>query len=388
LNLRLSLHSPRRVGALAATLLTIAAAGCDFEFRLREGGEARGTIRTFLPGRHLRLVWEENGVRSLLGLSFWPTAAGCMMTLTQRSYGIDEGDRARVLATWEARFARLREAIERPVATKEAQGSGSIALTQIVLADPAETYRCFTDPGRLIGWFCDRAEFTASVDHPFAFLWTGYGENRGVVEDLAPGERLRLRWEVAALHATTMLSIQLAPAGVDGSSTQVSLRHTGFPGDDVGEGERAAHEAGWRSFLSLLDVYLREYGRGPRRSFLLRRRLQLSASDAVARLTTSEGLASWLGAVVALDARDDGAIRVKLPDGTVLGGRFAMLSPEIGLSLELEEPEMLFLSVWWEGTDHQISVALEGIAYGVPESWPLRQRIVWGERLDRLAGLA
>ncbi|MDM7916376.1 MAG: hypothetical protein ACE15D_02400 [Candidatus Eisenbacteria bacterium] len=28
LNLRLSLHSPRRVGALAATLLTIAAAGC------------------------------------------------------------------------------------------------------------------------------------------------------------------------------------------------------------------------------------------------------------------------------------------------------------------------------------------------------------------------
>ena len=73
------------------------AAGGEIDLILKEGGRAHGLIRTFAPGKHMRVLWEEEGRRSLLGLSFWPEGNECVMTLTQRSYqiGADESARQR-----------------------------------------------------------------------------------------------------------------------------------------------------------------------------------------------------------------------------------------------------------------------------------------------------
>jgi len=362
------------------------AQGGEIDLRLKEGGRVTGVIRNIVPGRHMRVLWEEGGKRSLIGLSFWPDGDGCMMTLTLRSYAIGEGERDAVAARWEARFDRLQESLEREPGALPPGGEGAFEIERIVEAPPDRVWRAWTDPVSLVSWFCDRAEFTLQRGHAFSLLWTGYGDQRGVILDVEPGVRLRFSWDLPGLRATTEASISLAPVAGAREKTRLVLSHSGWGEGNRWEAERRGHLCGWRSMLGALDFFLRSGGQGPRRTFLLRRRFALGVSELSDRFLTRDGLAGWLGDDVTFEPKEGGALQARPRGGEVLRGVVTMAESDDGLAIETREPEPAYIEFFWGGDEKESWLLASGFAYGVPEAWPLRQRILWSERLAPLAG--
>ncbi len=238
------------------------AAQGEFDLILRDGKHVKGEIRSFLPGRHMRLLWDEEGTRSLLGISFWPEADGSVMTLTQRSYGIGDGERDAVRAAWEERFARLRDALGREPGSLPAAGSQSIEIERTLPVPRERAWKACTDPVSLVGWLCDRAEFTPQSGRPYHFLWTSYGEQPGKVIEVENMERIRLAWDLPAREATTELSLSFHPVAVDRGKSRIVLTHSGWGEGIHWQSECSAYRHGWTSFLAMLEFYLRDGGRG------------------------------------------------------------------------------------------------------------------------------
>ncbi|MBD3163561.1 MAG: hypothetical protein GF346_13735 [Candidatus Eisenbacteria bacterium] len=360
------------------------AVGGTFDLLLKEGSQVTGTIRAFVPGKHLRVLWEEDGVRSLLGISFWPAPEGCVMTLTQRSYALAEADRPRLVGLWEERFARLREGLARRPGSWERGGERRMEFSRTLAAGRPRVWKAWTDPGSLVAWFCDRAEFTASPEHDYAFLWTGFGEARGRVLAVDPERRLCLAWEHPALQRTSEVEIRLEDAKDRAEKTRLLVAHGGWGEGKDWSPEWAAHRFGWESFLALLDFYLKERERGPARSFLLRRKSDLSVEEIWSRFSNPEGLRTWLGEEGSIEPHEGGRFRIKLGDGSLWIGRVAVADPKQGLALRIESPEPVYLEFGWEEDSEGSRLLLAGRSYGAPESWPLQQRILWAERFAKL----
>ena len=360
------------------------AVGGEIDLLLREGGRVRGTIRAVAPGKHVRLLWDEEGRRSLLGISFWSAAEGSVLTLTQRSYKIAEDERDRIRAVWDERFGRLRACLARRPGCWPAGGSRRIELERTVDAPRDQVWKAWADPAALASWFCDRAEFTPRPRSSYTFLGVGHGEQRGEVLRVETGARLSLSWDIPAAKGTTELDLQLLPADTDPSKTRIALVHSGWGEGEAWGPEWRATRCSWRSVLSMLEFYLRDGQRGSRRSFLLRRRLPIPVAGLWRRLSTSDGLSSWLGSEGAVDLREEGSMRVRLRDGSVMEGRITMAEPEEGIAFLLSSPDSVYLEFGWTGTPEGSCLLVGGLAYGAPESWPLQQRILWGERIGRL----
>ncbi len=371
---------------LASDAFTDPAAGGEIRLTMMDGAEVRGLIRTFVPGRHMRILWEEEGRKSLIGLSFWPDGEGCVATLTQRSYAIPEEEKDALRALWEIRFAKLAEVLERAPGAWKPGGSRGIVVERTVGAPADRVWKALTDPVSLVGWYCDRAELTLREGNTFALLWTAFGEQRGRIREIESGRRILFAWDVPPLEATTEAEIVLSPAHGGEPRTDVRLSHMGWGMGESWEDEFRAASAGWRSTLALLDFHLKHQARGGRRSFILRRALHLAPGEIWAHLTTENGLKSWLGESATIDLREDGEIRVLLRDGATLQGRIAVAEPGMRIAYSFDSPEPIFLEITWCRSHGGTSLVASGSTHGASEVWPLQQRIQWSERLGRIGG--
>jgi uncharacterized protein YndB with AHSA1/START domain len=362
------------------------AAGGELDLALREGGRVRGILRTVAPWRHLRILWDEAGRKSLIGVSIWPAESGSVLTITQRSYAIAETEREALRVAWEARFARLREALLRTPEGRAPAVGRSITLERVVNAERDRVWKAWIDPAGLSQWLCDQAEVDSRAGGAWTFLWMGHGETRGQVREVEDGHHLRLSWDVPAAGGTTEVDVRLLPYDTDPAKTRIALTHAGWGEGPAWNLEFHAARAGWRSALALLEFALRDGGSGPRRGFLLRRRIPAAPSDLWRRFSTSEGLASWIGGESSIDPREDGHLKVRLRDGSAIEGRVTMADPEQGIAFLLEAPEASSLAFGWGTVAGETRLLASGFRFGSLESWPLQQRILWGERLARIEG--
>jgi uncharacterized protein YndB with AHSA1/START domain len=359
------------------------AVGGLYDLVLQEKRSVRGLIRAFAPGKHLRVLWNEEGVRSLIGVSFWPAGEGCVQTLTQRTFGLREEDRDRVRQIWEKRFALLKEHLSTHAGDWSAAGDRELEQTRRIAAPPARVWKGWTDPTALVGWFPDRAEFTPQRDHPYSFLWTGCGEQRGKILEVEPERRLVFSWDIPRREATTVVEVTLAPAD-DSKSTDLRLRHSGWGEDPSWDGPFRHHRNAWGALLGALEVYLQAGAHGPRRTLWLRRRLALSPSELWHRLTTPSEMTHWLGKEIAIDLKPDGALRAEVPTGEKWAGRVVTADPQGYFAFVLEAPQRCYVELTWAPEGEATAVLVNSFAWNVPETWIQQQRIHWSERLERL----
>jgi uncharacterized protein YndB with AHSA1/START domain len=364
------------------------APGGEVDLLLNEGGRAHGSYRILVPGKHLRLMIEEDGNRSLIGVSFWPsdTGAGSVLTVTQRSYALDESARVTVRQRWQEAFARLRTTLERRPGRWPRSGARVIEIERVVSAPRDRVWKAVADAVGQSSWFCDRAEFVPRTGAPYAFLWTGWGEVRGEVLAVEPNSRLTLSWDMNRLEATTVVEYRLTEEEGDPGRTRIRLSHSDWGEGPLWDGAYDATRSGWGSALALLEFYLRRGSLGPRRSFLLRRRIPVPAVDVWSRIETPERLVSWAGPDSMCEPREGGKVLLRSSEGTMLEGQVTMADPASGIAIAIESPEPSFVDLSWTQDRSGTRVLASGIAYGVPESWPQQQRVLWGERLERLGG--
>lgn len=360
--------------------------GGEIDLVLMGGRRARGTIRLLVPGRHIRLVLEEEGARSLIGVSFWQGTEGSTMTVTQRSYTIGEGQRAAVRSGWLDAFERLRTTLERRPGRWPRSGARSIEITRSLPAPAERVWKAIADASGLSAWFCDRAEFIPRAGTPYALLWTGYGEQRGEVLDLSANTRMVLSWDVPPAEGTTVVEVRLVPEGMDLARTRFLLSHTDWGEGPNWDNEYAGTKIGWESVAGLLDFYLRHGGRGARRSFVLRRRVPIPVKDLWRRFVSSDASASWMESGASIEARAGGRYLSRLDDATRIEGHVVMADPGEGISIEIESPEPSYIEIGWAAGDEGSRILVSGISYGAAESWSLSERIAWSGRLGRLGG--
>ncbi len=355
--------------------------GGEIDLALTDGRRAKGTFRLLVPGKHIRLVLDMEGSRSLLGVSFWPEAGGSTLTLTQRSYSIDESQRAIVRAGWQEAFERLRAVLDRRPGRWPRSGSRSIDVTRTFPAPPERVWKAIADASGLSAWFCDRAEFTPRAGTPYALLWTGYGEQRGEILEAAPARHLAMSWDVPRVEGTTVVEMGFAP---DGERTRLRLSHTDWGDGPEWDGEYGGTKSGWESVFGLLDFYLRHGGRGARRSFVLRRRIAIPVRELWRRIESPDAWAAWLGDGASIESRVGGVFRAGGRKGARIEGRVTMAEPGEGIAFETGLPEPGYCEIGWAEDKIGCRIVISGISYGTADAWPLAQRGEWNERLARL----
>jgi len=369
---------------LARSAFIDPAPGGEIDLILRDGRRAHGTIRLLVPGKHIRLVLEVDGVRSLIGVSLWPAGEGSTLTVTQRSYAIDESRRAAIRATWGEAFERLRATLERRPGRWPRSGSRTITVERTLPAPPQQVWKAIADAAGLSAWFCDRAEFTPRPGTPYTLLFTGWGEQRGEVLDVDPGARLGLSWDVPGLEGTTSVEMVLSPVKGESARTKLTLTHADWGDGPKWHAEMTACRNGWHAVLAMLEFYLMYGAHGARRSFVLRRRVPVSPAELWRHIENAEAFIAWMGPDARVDPREGGQFHVRSSDGTPLEGRVTMADPDEGIAIEIESGEPRYLDFRWAADGEGSRVLVSGFTYGAAESWPLQQRFLWGERLGRI----
>ncbi len=160
------------------------------------------------------------------------------MTLTQRSYGIGEGERKVLRATWEERFARLRDVLGREPGSQPIGGARSIEFERTLANVPRECVEGLHRSG-LSGRLVLRLRRVHAPNRgiPFHFLWTSYGEQPGKVLEVESGERIRLAWDLPALRSTTEVALSFRPFAADRGKCRAELDRFGV-GRRKGMGRR------------------------------------------------------------------------------------------------------------------------------------------------------
>ncbi len=103
------------------------------------------------------------------------------------------------------------------------------------------------------------------------------------------------------------------------------------------------------------------------------------------RFASADGLASWLGEDTAVEPREGGVFRARSKGGERLEGSITAVDPVMGIAIQMNGPEASYLEFDWTDDAEGSQILVTGLAYGFPESWPLRQRIAWSERLARIS---
>jgi uncharacterized protein YndB with AHSA1/START domain len=76
-------------------------------FVLQDGTTIHGQLLLLHKHRHIRWIWEDSGVRTMIGLSFWPFETGCRVLLTQIGFGLDPLKARTYAEEWERCFREL-----------------------------------------------------------------------------------------------------------------------------------------------------------------------------------------------------------------------------------------------------------------------------------------
>jgi uncharacterized protein YndB with AHSA1/START domain len=137
----------------------------------------------------------------------------------------------------------------------------SLTLKRRLNAPPAKVYAVWTDPQKIIRWFCRpdakpdsfRAEIDARIGGRFRVSFSTeneYYEVGGVYREVVPNVRLVFSW---AWHSTpereSQVTVSLKP---DGDGTLLTLHHEQL----FDQAARDGHERGWISTLDELGKYI------------------------------------------------------------------------------------------------------------------------------------
>lgn len=121
-------------------------------------------------------------------------------------------------------------------------------------------WRALADPRSLERWQAERVEGELEPGAELTLRWDSLGQSIDLdVLEVEEPYRLRFRGYPGGAPAQEQV-ITLAGA----SPTEIEIAHRGFRPGPGGEDERAGTEAGWRSALSLLELYLTRYAGQPR----------------------------------------------------------------------------------------------------------------------------
>ena len=349
--------------------------------------ELKARFERIEPDRHLRMTWSEGGLRGLLGISLWPAEEGVVLSLTLRSFALMEGERPIIQALWEKRFERLAAYFERPPLEKPLAGQGRLTVSRDFEATPARLWNALTDAALMRRWLVDWTDFEPRVGAPFVFLWKSYGEDRGKVKEVRPGELIRYTWDLPELNETTEVVFRIKPEPGNPGVCRVELEHTGWGEGADWDRQREAHESGWSGVLALLDFYFRHGAGKERRGFHVRRRVALPLDRAVALMTTSEGLRSWVSERASLDLRVGGVFECDVTGGETYRGRIAAIHPSGDATIELDAPGPAILEWGFapDGKGTRMGVTLTSYS-GSPE-WLEERRREWATAMDKLPAL-
>ena len=147
-------------------------------------------------------------------------------------------------------------------AAKSIAGSPSLTLTRRFRARPEKVWAAWTDPERLIAWFCTtqakpgtlRAELDVRVGGRYRIsfdLESGeHSEVGGVYREVVPNERLVFSW---AWHSTpereSLVTVAIRP---DGDGALMVFTHEQF----FDETARDNHAKGWSELFAQLETIL------------------------------------------------------------------------------------------------------------------------------------
>jgi len=141
-------------------------------------------------------------------------------------------------------------------------GRPSLTLTRRFAARPEKVYAAWTEPEKLIAWFCTakakpgtlRADLDVRVGGRYRISFEHesgeYYEVSGVYREVVPNERLVFSW---AWHSTpereSLVTVSLKP---DGAGTLLVFSHEQF----FDEVARDNHRGGWTEMFAILEKFL------------------------------------------------------------------------------------------------------------------------------------
>ena len=138
----------------------------------------------------------------------------------------------------------------------------SLTLTRRFRAQPEKVWAAWTDPEKLIGWFCTtkakpgslRAELDVRIGGRYRISFDmesgEYSEVGGVYREVVPNEKLVFRW---AWHSTpereSLVTVSVRP---DGAGSLMVFTHEQF----FDETARDNHAKGWNQLFEQLEQVL------------------------------------------------------------------------------------------------------------------------------------
>lgn len=105
-----------------------------------------------------------------------------------------------------------------------------IDLEFIFRASPGILYSFFTEPAKIVRWFCDEVDISGNV---FTFMWSGSEEIARLVGN-EDEEKLRFKWEESE-HDEEYLEIRFSQAPV---TNETILEITDFCDEDEKEDQK------------------------------------------------------------------------------------------------------------------------------------------------------
>jgi uncharacterized protein YndB with AHSA1/START domain len=129
---------------------------------------------------------------------------------------------------------------------------GVVELETRIEAPRDVVYRYLTEPELVERWNCQTAELEPRPGGIYRLVMTPRYIARGEFVEATPPERIAFTfgWETEGEHpvppGSSLVEIDLV---ADGAATLVRLRHSGLPGDAVGD-----HRSGWEHYHARLAI--------------------------------------------------------------------------------------------------------------------------------------
>jgi uncharacterized protein YndB with AHSA1/START domain len=196
-------------------------------------------------------------------------------------------------------------------------------------ATPQQAWQAWADPGKISGWFVDRAsgEGKAGGTMTWFFDSFGYVLPYKVVESI-PGKLFVLKWNPPQGNSG-ILEVQIAR---EGGETVVRLINSGFREDAQWNEEYEGTVSGWKTSLAILKEYLENYFGRSKRTLLIMRPASFTYPQIREYFVDSSKLAQWLAAAGSIGKVGD-ACKLTLRDaGTLTGHVLAVTNWEVALS--------------------------------------------------------
>ena len=224
--------------------------------------------------------------------------------------------------------------------TANEHGGRSIEAEITAHTDPLRAWEAWADPGKLAGWFVDRAVGEGRSGETMTWIFERFGlELPYAVLESVPGERI-VFGPASKDVPPFLLEITLTRAGGD---TRIRLVNSGFGASADFDEQFAGIDSGWRMALAILKEYLERHFGMPKATFLALRPAVFEFATLAPWFTEAGRLGQWLGSGSGVGDVGDG-VSLTLFDGATLTGEVLCRTPtevalrwtEIGGTCELK----------------------------------------------------